>query len=111
MVPNVYCMSQYSTGPLITKRPYFSSANYIDQMSNFHQQPNIYKKIIIKLSDSSIYELEWYELWNILFYNFIYKNKKEFSYNYSTAMFVNMWKKKTSKEKKLIVKLAKNYIY
>ena len=38
-------------------------------------------------------------------------NKKEFSYNYSTAMFVNMWKKKTNKEKKLIVKLAKNYIY
>ena len=35
MVPNVYGMSQFSDGGLMSTKPYISSSNYILKMSNF----------------------------------------------------------------------------
>jgi len=34
MVANVYCMSQHADGGLIMSEPYFSSSNYILNMSD-----------------------------------------------------------------------------
>jgi deoxyribodipyrimidine photolyase-related protein len=92
MVPNVYCMSQYSDGGLIMTRPYFCSSNYILKMSN-------YKKG------------DWCELLDILYYNFINHHKKYLKSNYSTSIQVSNWNKKTDKEKKIIIKKANNYLY
>ena len=33
MVPNVYCMSQHADGGMMMNKPYFSSSNYILNMS------------------------------------------------------------------------------
>ncbi|MGC9517813.1 MAG: cryptochrome/photolyase family protein [Methanomicrobiales archaeon] len=57
MVPNVYGMSQYSDGGLITTKPYFSSSNYIKKMSNFKHG-------------------DWEEVWDGLFWRFVYKNQE-----------------------------------
>jgi deoxyribodipyrimidine photolyase-related protein len=105
MEGNVYAMSQYSTGPLLMTRPYFSSSNYIDLMSSYTRKSNVYPKI--KLKDK---EYEWYEIWDALYYNFIKNNKNEFSKNYSTATAVAVWNKKNKTEQIRLIKLAKSYL-
>lgn len=52
MVPNVYGMSQYADGGLITTKPYLSSSNYLLKMSNYPRG-------------------EWCDIWNALFWNFL----------------------------------------
>jgi len=45
MVPNVYGMTQFADGGIMMTRPYFSSSNYIQKMSNFKKgQTLIVKK-------------------------------------------------------------------
>jgi deoxyribodipyrimidine photolyase-related protein len=105
MVPNIYGMSQFSCGSLMMKRPYFSSSNYIDKMSNYKKKPNLLQKININNID-----YEWYIIWDCLYYNFINNNIDYFSKNYSTANIVNIWKKKTKKEQNEIIKIANDFI-
>lgn len=90
MILNVYCMSQYSS-TILTTRPYISSSNYILKMSN-------YKKA------------DWCNIFDNLFYNFVNKHKKYLSTNYSTAIFVKFWNKKSKKEQNNIIKNAKTYL-
>ena len=62
MVPNVFGMSQYADGGMITTKPYISSSNYIRKMSDFKAGP-------------------WCEIWDSLFWRFIQKHKKVFAQN------------------------------
>lgn len=39
MVPNLYGMSQYADGGLMTTKPYFAGANYLLKMSDFRKGP------------------------------------------------------------------------
>lgn len=91
MAPNVYGMSQYSSGKLMMTRPYFSSSNYIKNMSNFRDN-------------------KAFDIWNALYYNFVDNNKKTFALNYSTANSVKLWLKKSSSEKADIKKISKKYL-
>ena len=52
MVPNVYGMSQYADGGLMTTKPYISGSNYILKMSDFKKGP-------------------WCEIWDALYWRFI----------------------------------------
>ena len=56
MVPNVYGMSQYSDGGIMSTKPYISGSNYILKMSN-------YKKG------------QWSQKWDALYWNFINENR------------------------------------
>ena len=62
MVPNVYGMSQYADGGMITTKPYISSSNYIRKMSDFKEGP-------------------WCEVWDGLYWRFIRKHRDFFSRN------------------------------
>jgi len=62
MIPNVFGMSQYADGGLITTKPYISSSNYIRKMSNFKSG-------------------DWCNIWDSLFWRFIYKYKNVFAGN------------------------------
>ncbi|MFX0197973.1 MAG: cryptochrome/photolyase family protein [Candidatus Hodarchaeota archaeon] len=62
MVPNVYGMSQYADGGLMTSKPYISSSNYIRKMGDFRAGP-------------------WCEIWDALFWRFIHKHEKIFTEN------------------------------
>jgi deoxyribodipyrimidine photolyase-related protein len=103
MIPNVMGMSQYSTKKIIMMtRPYFSSANYILNMSNY--KANTDKLIIL---NKSYY---WNEIWNALYYNFINKHYKLLSKIYATSRNVYHWNNKSINEKKNIIKLANKYL-
>ena len=62
MVPNVYGMSQYADGGLITTKPYISSSNYILKMSDYPRG-------------------EWCDVWDALYWRFIQKHKDFFGGN------------------------------
>lgn len=62
MVPNVYGMSQCSDGGSITTKPYFSGSNYLTKMSNY--------------PDGA-----WKEIWDALFWRFVYKHQSFFLKN------------------------------
>ena len=74
MVPNVYGMTQYADGGLMTTKPYCSGSNYVLKMSD-------YKKG------------DWCETWNALYWRFIHVNREEFSKNRRMGMMVNLAKK------------------
>lgn len=105
MVPNVYGMSQYAGGSLMTKRPYFCSSNYIHKMSSYKKKAGVYDQIILK---GEAYE--WYEVLDALFYNFIENNKAMLKKNYSIAGIVSFWNKKTKLEKNQIINIAESYM-
>lgn len=74
MIPNVYGMSQFADGGWFATKPYISSSNYIRKMSNFKKG-------------------EWCEIWDALYWNFIYKNYKFFSKQPRLAMMAKMIKR------------------
>lgn len=67
MVPNVYGMSQYADGGIITSKPYFSSSNYILKMSDFPRG-------------------DWCDVWNALFWRFMLKNWSKIGKNPRLAL-------------------------
>lgn len=104
MVPNIYGMSQFSVGPLMMTRPYFSSSNYIIKMSDYTKKSGDF----ILLEKKKYY---WSDIWNALYYFFIYKNQKFLAKNYSTANAVSNWKKKSLQEKREIIQISKLFLY
>lgn len=56
MIGNVYSMGMFADGGLTMRKPYISSGNYIEKMSNYERG-------------------DWFEKWRVLFYNFINKHK------------------------------------
>ena len=95
MVPNVMGMSQYADGGKMMTRIYFSSSNYINTMSDYKKKPNN--------SDN----IQWYEIWDAIYYNFINKHIDILKSNYATARQVAHWKKKSNKEKEKLLDIAK----
>ena len=62
MVPNVYGMSQYADGGMMTTKPYISSSNYIKKMSDYTPGP-------------------WCETWDALYWRFIDRKKDSIQIN------------------------------
>lgn len=80
MVPNVYGMSQYADGGLMTTKPYISGSNYILKMSNYPKGP-------------------WCEIWDSLFWRFMIKHDTFFKAQPRLHMLTAMaMKKKDDKE-------------
>lgn len=84
MYPNVYGMSQHSSGPIMMRKPYFSSSNYIVKMSNYTKHKNKYNKIV-----NGNKELEWFEFWDKLYYQFLRKHKNKLKKIYAFAPIIN----------------------
>jgi deoxyribodipyrimidine photolyase-related protein len=105
MEANVYAMGQYSTGSMLMTRPYVSSSNYVNKMSDYKTKKDVYEKI--KLGSD---EYEWFDIWDALYYNFINNNKKEFSKNYAMASSVAHWDKKTKSDRDEMLNISKKYL-
>ena len=89
MVPNVYGMSQFSDGGLMSTKPYISGSNYILKMSD-------YKKG------------DWCEIWDALYWNFINEKRDFFRKNPRTSMMINMYDKKPNEVKLNYSKIEKD---
>ena len=86
MVPNVYGMSQFADGGIMSTKPYISGSNYILKMSNYKKEA-------------------WCELWDALYWRFIDDHRDFFNKNYRMKMMVTLYDKKEEKIKKNYVKL------
>tara|TARA_B100000902_G_scaffold44358_2_gene51922 strand:- start:52 stop:1527 length:1476 start_codon:yes stop_codon:yes gene_type:complete len=87
MVPNIYGMSSYADGGLMTTKPYISGSNYILKMSN-------YKKG------------EWCNVWDALFWDFIDKEREFFNKNPRMKMMVTIYDKKNMTAKQNYIKIV-----
>ncbi|MDA8556834.1 hypothetical protein N9K77_01715, partial [bacterium] len=74
LVPNVYGMSQFADGGLMSTKPYISGSNYIVKMSD-------YKKG------------EWCKIWDALFWNFMDKQRAFFLKNPRMRMLISSFDK------------------
>lgn len=74
MVTNVYGMSQDAAGGVITTKPYFSGSSYIRKMSHYPRGP-------------------WCEVWDGLYWRWIWNHADELSKNSRWAMMCSMAKK------------------
>ena len=91
MVPNVYGMSQYADGGLITSKPYISSSNYIKKMSDFETGT-------------------WCQVWDALFWRFIEKHRKVFAENPRMRVMTFQLRRMSTKKVKEHVKIAENFL-
>ena len=91
MVPNVYGMSQFADGGLMSTKPYISGSSYILKMSN-------YKKG------------EWSEIWDSLFWNFIDNYRSFFVKNPRMRMLVTNFDKMNLDKKERLLKLAHHFL-
>ena len=91
MVPNVYGMSQFSDGGLMSTKPYISGSSYILKMSD-------YKKA------------DWCLIWDALFWNFINNHKEFFKKNPRMRMLVSSFEKMDSEKKKSLLETSASFI-
>ncbi len=80
MVPNVYGMSLYADGGLMSTKPYISSSNYIMKMSD-------YKKG------------HWQPIWDGLFWTFMDKHRDFFLSNPRLGMLIKTFERMTQETK------------
>ena len=91
MVPNVYGMSQFADGGLMSTKPYISGSSYVLKMSN-------YKKG------------DWCPIWDSLFWNFIDKKRDFFTTNPRMRMLVSSFDRMNIQKKELLIKTANDFI-
>ncbi len=77
MVPNVYGMSQFADGGLMSTKPYISGSNYILKMSDYKKGG-------------------WSNVWDALYWEFINDKRSFFLKNPRMAMMVRLYDKKSS---------------
>ena len=91
MVPNVYGMSQFADGGLISTKPYISGSNYIIKMSN-------YKKG------------DWSDIWDALFWRFMNKQRKFFLKSPRLGFLVKTFDKMPIEKQKNHLNIAENFL-
>ena len=74
MVPNVYGMTQFADGGLMTTKPYISGSNYLMKMSDYEKG-------------------NWQEIWDGLFWRFMQEHRSFFLKNPRLGMLVGTFDK------------------
>ncbi len=92
MVPNVYGMSQFADGGLMSTKPYISGSNYLMKMSD-------YKKG------------DWQLIWDGLFWQFMDKHRTFFLSNPRLGMLIRTFDKMDIGKKQKLLKSAKSYLH
>ncbi len=91
MVPNVYGMSQFADGGLMSTKPYISGSNYIIKMSNYKKN-------------------DWCNTWDSLYWEFINNHRDFFLKNPRMAMMVSLYEKKPKEMKLKYLDTKNNFI-
>jgi len=91
MVPNAYAMSQHADGGQITTKPYFSGSAYIRKMSHYKTG-------------------RWSEIWDGLYWRWVWNHSDELAKNPRWAMMCSMAKKMDSEKRDNHLKVAEDYL-
>ncbi len=91
MVPNVYAMSQNADGGSITTKPYFSGSNYVLKMSNYPRG-------------------DWCEIWDGLYWRWIWKQRKALASNPRWAMMCRAVEKMDTSKRRGHLNRAEAYL-
>lgn len=91
MVPNVYGMSQFADGGMMSTKPYISGSAYILRMSNLKKG-------------------EWTETWDALFWRFISVHRDYFSSNPRLSMMVKTLDKMDPSKRSLHLRMADDFL-
>jgi len=91
MVPNVYGMSQFADGGIMSTKPYISGSNYLMKMSDYQKG-------------------EWQVIWDGLFWHFMDKHRAFFLKNPRLGMLVRTFDKMSEDKKQEHLKKALNYL-
>ena len=87
MVPNVYAMSQYAPGGLLTTKPYICGSAYLRKMTNFPTG-------------------EWCAVWDGLYWRWVSTHQPLLQKNPRTSMSVAMWNKFSSQKQEQLLTAA-----
>ena len=91
MVPNVYGMSQFADGGLMSTKPYISGSNYLMKMSDYEKG-------------------DWQETWDGLFWRFMHTHRDFFLSNPRLGMLVHTFDKMSDDKKQNHLKNGENYL-
>ncbi len=91
MVPNVYGMSQFADGGMMSSKPYVSGSRYILRMSNFGKGP-------------------WCELWDALYWRFLYVHRDIFAHNPRMAPFIAYITRMPEERRSVLIDRAGQYL-
>ena len=91
MVPNLYSMSQNADGGLITTKPYFSGSSYVRRMSHWKAGP-------------------WCDVWDGLYWRWIWKHIDDLSKNARWALMCRMAKKMDASKRKAHLDNAEKFL-
>jgi deoxyribodipyrimidine photolyase-related protein len=92
MVPNVYGMTQFADGGLMTTKPYISGSNYLLKMSDFKKGP-------------------WTEAWDGLFWRFMHVHRDFFLKNPRLGMLVKTFDKMAPEKQAIHIKNAEQFLH
>jgi deoxyribodipyrimidine photolyase-related protein len=91
MVPNVYAMSQFAAGELVTTKPYVSGSNYLRQMSDFGPG-------------------EWREAWDALYWQFVADHRAGFESNPRSSFAVRTYDRMRDSRKRELAETAGRWL-
>lgn len=100
-LPNTRGMSQYADGGLIATKPYVSSANYINKMSNYCQKCHYNSSE--KIGDKAC-------PFNSLYWNFIDRHIDLWKKNQRMGIIVANWQKQDPDQKTAVLNQAAKYL-
>jgi deoxyribodipyrimidine photolyase-related protein len=91
MVPNVYGMSQFADGGLMSTKPYISGSNYLMKMGDFPKG-------------------DWQEIWDALFWRFLSENRDFFSKNPRLSMLLRTFDRFSDEKREKLLGTANAYL-
>jgi len=91
MVPNVYGMTQFADGGLMTTKPYISGSNYLMKMSNYEKG-------------------DWQQVWDGLFWRFMHEHRDFFLQNPRLGMLVGTFDKMSEEKRNTHLVNAEKYL-
>lgn len=97
MVPNIYGMSQFADGGLMTTKPYISGSNYILKMGDWKKEPGPGEK-------------NWTEIWDGLFWRFLQKQAHFFGSNPRMAVLLKTLENMPEERKTRLLEAAETFL-
>ena len=91
MVPNVYGMSQFADGGLMSTKPYISGSNYLKKMSDYGKG-------------------EWQQTWDALFWRFMHVHRVFFVKNPRLGMLVRNLDKMEVEKRQMLINKAEDFL-